>query len=66
MSRNTRFRARLWGSLAAAISLSQCVEGGLNQNERAPGDGDEGVNVGFGEIAIDPTGAYFLSRSDEA
>jgi hypothetical protein len=50
----------------AAITLSQCIEGGLNQNERAAGDGDEGVNVGFGEIAIDPTGSYFLSRTDDA
>ena len=66
MGRNRHFRARLWGSLLAAITLSQCIEGGLNQNERAAGDGDEGVNVAFGEIAIDPTGSYFLSRTDDA
>jgi hypothetical protein len=66
MRRNPCLRARLWGSLAAVIGLSQCIEGGFNQNERAAGDGDEGAKVGFGEIAIDPTGAYFVSRSDES
>jgi hypothetical protein len=64
--KNAKLRRNLWGSLAAVIAFANCVEGGLNQNEREAGDGDEGVSVGFGEIAIDPTGAYFLSRSDEA
>src|SRR5688572_19409980 len=65
MAKNPRFRRSLWGSLAAVITLAHCVDGGLNENEREAGDGDEGVNVAFGEIAIDPTGSYLLANRDE-
>jgi DNA-binding beta-propeller fold protein YncE len=41
-------------------------DGGWNQNERMAGGGDEGVSVETGEIAIDPTGRYLISKSDRA
>ena len=56
----------LWTASVALVSLSHCVEGGLNQNERTAGNSENGVEVGFGELAIDPTGAYVLSRSEDA
>ncbi len=47
--------------------------GGANRQGRAPGSGDDGVNLGggksvgsVGEIAVDPGGAYFLSRRGDA
>jgi DNA-binding beta-propeller fold protein YncE len=43
-----------------------CDFGGLNQNQENAGNQDDGVNLGFGEIAVAPTGTYFLSRSDDA
>jgi WD40 repeat protein len=66
MRSKTRLRRGLWTSFAAAMTLSHCTEGGLNLNEQMPGDGDQGVEVGFGEIAIDPSGQYLLSRTEEA
>jgi DNA-binding beta-propeller fold protein YncE len=51
-------------AMATAVSgFASCMEAGLNQNEREAGDGDDGVDVGFGEIAIDPTGSYLLSAN---
>jgi len=51
--------------LLSSAALISCIEeqGGLNTNERSAGNGDDGVSVGFGEIAIDPTGQYLLSAS---
>lgn len=46
------------------LSLVACDFGGLNQNQQEAGNQDDGVNLGFGDIAIDPTGTYFLSRND--
>jgi DNA-binding beta-propeller fold protein YncE len=68
MSSNSRSRLRrgVWTSLAAALSLAHCVDGGLNENEQTAGNGDNGVDVGFGEIAIDPSGSYLISRADDA
>jgi hypothetical protein len=66
MSSKTRLRRGLWTSLAAVVTLAHCTDGGLNLNEQMPGDGDMGVAVGFGEIAIDPTGTYLLSRTEDA
>jgi WD40 repeat protein len=66
MRSKIRLRRGLWTSFAAVLTLSHCAEGGLNLNEQMPGDGDNGVAVGFGEIAIDPSGSYLLSRSEDA
>jgi hypothetical protein len=50
----------------SCLVASHCIEsGGFNQNEREAGGGDTGVSVGDGEIAIDPTGKYLLSRAPE-
>jgi DNA-binding beta-propeller fold protein YncE len=65
-SKRSRLRRGVWTSLAAALSLAHCVDGGLNENEQTAGNGDNGVDVGFGEIAIDPSGSYLISRADEA
>ena len=40
-------------------------DGGWNQNERQAGGGDDGVSVEDGEIAIDPTGKYLISRTSD-
>ena len=66
MGTRNRLRRGLWTSFAAAMTLSHCTEGGLNLNEQRPGDGDMGVQVGFGEIAVDPTGKFLLSRTENA
>jgi hypothetical protein len=66
MGSKSRLRRGLWTSFTAAMTLSHCTEGGLNLNEHTAGDGDMGVEVGFGEIAIDPTGSYLLSRTEDA
>lgn len=45
--------------------FSNCLDdGGANQNERTPGNGDDGVPVWAGEIAIDPTGHYLVTAVD--
>lgn len=36
--------------------------GGANEGQRTPGSGDTGIDVAFGEIAVDPSGRYFLAR----
>lgn len=38
--------------------------GGLNTNQKQPGSGDEGVDLAWGEIAVDPQGKYFVSSMD--
>jgi hypothetical protein len=40
-----------------------CTEGGLNGGQQQPGNTDDGVSVGTGAIAVDPTGTYLLSQS---
>ncbi|MCP4605287.1 MAG: hypothetical protein GY847_33010 [Proteobacteria bacterium] len=43
-----------------------CIDGGLNQNQHTPGNEEDGVSLSLGEIAIDPTGSYFLSSSGDS
>jgi hypothetical protein len=43
--------------------LSACFEGGANQNQKTPGNQDDGVGVGIGDIAVHPSGEYFLSKA---
>lgn len=50
---------------ALGLSLTACDFGGLNQNEQHAGNQDDGVNLSFGDIAVDPTGTYFLSRNGD-
>jgi WD40 repeat protein len=66
MSSRKNLRRGLWTSLAAAMSLAHCVDGGLNENEQMAGNGDNGVDVSFGDIAIDPSGSYLVSRTSDA
>jgi DNA-binding beta-propeller fold protein YncE len=40
------------------------IDGGLNENQRAPGNGDVGIDLSFGEIAIDPSGSYLLTKGE--
>jgi len=54
-----RHRAIL--ALAVLVTVSACFEGGSNQNQRTPGNQDDGVGLGFGDIAVHPSGDYFLS-----
>jgi WD40 repeat protein len=38
--------------------------GGANMNQRQPGNNDDGINVGFGEIAVEPNGEYFVTNRE--
>jgi hypothetical protein len=51
-------------TIAVVASLSGCDFGGLNQNQQIAGNQDDGVNLSFGDIAVDPSGTYFLSRNE--
>lgn len=56
---------RAWRAAALSaglLSLLGC-EGGLNLNEQSVGNGDNGVSLALGNIAIDPSGRYFLVRA---
>jgi hypothetical protein len=51
---------------AAALTwVTGCFEGGSNQNQRAPGNQDDGVGISFGDIAVHPSGLYFLSKAED-
>lgn len=50
-------------ALALAI-IGGCIEGGANNGGKKAGNQDGGVLLAIGDIAIDPHGRYFLSRSD--
>lgn len=58
----------LLSKLAVAASIPLMLgsgnSGGANEGGHAPGSGDDGINVGLGHIAVDPSGGYFLSRQD--
>jgi len=41
-----------------------CLDGGANLHQQRPGNSNEGINIGFGEIAVHPSGDYFVSRSE--
>jgi hypothetical protein len=47
---------------AAAAGCSGGNPGGANRGERAPGSGPSGVAVSRGEIAVHPSGRFFLSE----
>ncbi len=50
----------------AVASLAACNFGGLNDNVHNPGDEPGGVNLALGNIAVAPTGDYFLfERADK-
>lgn len=49
----------------AAMPLAHCLDdAGWNDNERSPGNGEDGVPLWGGEIAIDPTGRYLLTSHE--
>ena len=52
-------------ALAALILMSACYEGGSNQNQRKPGNQDDGIGVSLGDIAVHPSGSYFLSSAGD-
>jgi DNA-binding beta-propeller fold protein YncE len=58
------FRSGVLTAIAATIFANCMDDGGLNRNERTPGNGENGVPVWVGEIAIDPTGQYLVSSID--
>ncbi len=66
MSLKSKVRQTAWACLTSSVIFISCIEeqGGLNDNERTAGNGDKGVSVSFGEIAIDPTGHYLISASN--
>lgn len=47
--------------LSSSLIAACGIEGGLNQNGKDPGSGDEGVELSAGEIAVHPSGAYFVA-----
>ena len=64
-----RHRLSAWCGVVFAVSmapLARCYDddGGDNLNERTPGNGDDGVLLWNGEIAIDPTGHYLVATLD--
>ena len=58
-------RHRTIPALAVLMTMSACFEGGSNQNQRTPGNQDDGVGLGLGDIAVHPSGDYFLSRTGD-
>jgi hypothetical protein len=62
MRSNQLVRGLVYAFFVATVFTGCMSEGGLNQNERQAGGGDEGVAVEQGEIAIDPTGQYLISK----
>ena len=48
----------------AATPLAAC-DGGLNQNLQGAGNQDGGVALAVGDLAVDPTGSYFLARVED-
>ncbi len=67
---NAPFRlGKLASWVAAAFALPVMLGsgnvGGANTGGHAPGSGDEGVFLGSGEIAVSPSGLYFLSKKGD-
>lgn len=52
-------------TLCFSLLTAACIDGGLNQNEQRPGNQEDGTSLVFGDVAVDPSGRYFLSRSDD-
>lgn len=44
--------------------LASGSPGGANQGGAEPGSGEKGIAVGLGQLAVDPTGRYYLSEQD--
>lgn len=65
MRRDRIVRGLVCAFYAGSMFTGCLSEGGLNQNEREAGGGDEGVAVEHGEIAIDPTGQYLISKTGD-
>ncbi|RMG96954.1 MAG: hypothetical protein D6705_09935 [Deltaproteobacteria bacterium] len=56
-----------WIACLSALTLAAAcdLDGGLNQNEQGAGNQEDGTNLWDGDIAVDPSGAYFLTRSGD-
>ena len=60
-----RMTAKLALAAALPLMLGSGNAGGANEGGHAPGSGDDGIDVGLGHLAVDPTGRYFLSRQGD-
>ena len=59
--------AMLLGALTGCVTttgsnVSGCSPGGLNENQKAPGDQPGGVQVGMGDIAVAPSGDFVVFK----
>jgi hypothetical protein len=52
-------------TVVCAVVIGGCLGAGLNQNQQGPGNGDTGVEVGAGDIAVDPTGRWVFYTAGE-
>ena len=60
------FRSGVFAAIAAMV-LANCLDdAGSNRNERKPGNGEDGVAIWAGEIAIDPTGHYLVTANEHS
>lgn len=51
-------------SLFVTVLFTSCFNtGGLNTGQHNAGNEEDGVHLRFGDIAVDPTGTYFVSRN---
>ncbi len=65
-SKPLRSRALLLTVIFTGLSAAGCeLEGGLNDNQITPGNNQDGVDLKYGEIAIDPTGDFFISKTGD-
>lgn len=62
----SKFAASLITALLALFVLPQfgCPDGGANENQHGVGNENGGVKVGFGDVAVAPTGDYVLFWAD--
>lgn len=65
MRRDQLVKGLVYSFFTSTLFTGCMSDGGWNQNEREAGGGDEGVVVERGEIAIDPTGQYLVSRTSD-
>jgi hypothetical protein len=59
--RHRWMRSGVFAAVAALFLINCLDDSGLNRNERTPGNGEDGIPVWSGEIAIDPTGQYLVT-----
>lgn len=65
-SKPLRSCALLFTAIFTGLSAAGCeLEGGLNDNQITPGNNQDGVNLKYGEVAIDPTGDFFISKTGD-